>query len=208
MLGLDYSNARMRDPVTSMFLNEDPMSFAAGDPNLRRYVRNSATNATDPSGLVDPYMYTKTLNQQEFDPRLRQSKTKFTFIKTPDNSNDIMIGFHKETSYGNKYIVRISGGGLTWLPAKLAADNMDKFTSHESTLKFFNDNGRRTSFIPPSLRYLIDPWENDYGKPVSTGQEQTVIVSVGSLPTSSDPTKTSAQAMPAAKQMIYDLCEM
>ena len=51
LLKLDYSNARMRDPVTSMFLNEDPMSFAAGDPNLRRYVRNGATNATDPSGL-------------------------------------------------------------------------------------------------------------------------------------------------------------
>ena len=72
LLSLDYSNARMRDPATSMFLNEDPMSFAAGDPNLRRYVRNGATNANDPSGL-DEYdadqhyldLYNKALTKKE-----------------------------------------------------------------------------------------------------------------------------------------------
>ncbi len=41
----------MFDPTIGQFLSEDPLSFDAGDPNLRRYVSNNATNATDPSGL-------------------------------------------------------------------------------------------------------------------------------------------------------------
>ncbi len=34
-----------------MWLSQDPAGFAAGDSNLYRYVGNSPTNATDPSGL-------------------------------------------------------------------------------------------------------------------------------------------------------------
>jgi len=36
--------------------SEDPISFTAGDPNLRRYVGNGPTNATDPSGEVWPIL--------------------------------------------------------------------------------------------------------------------------------------------------------
>ncbi len=35
------------------WISEDPIGFAAGDANLYRYVGNSPTNATDPSGLVE-----------------------------------------------------------------------------------------------------------------------------------------------------------
>ncbi len=41
---------REYDAATSRFLSEDPKGFAAGDANLYRYVGNSPTNATDPSG--------------------------------------------------------------------------------------------------------------------------------------------------------------
>ena len=41
----------MYDPTIGQFISEDPMDFNAGDPNLRRYVGNSPTNATDPDGL-------------------------------------------------------------------------------------------------------------------------------------------------------------
>jgi RHS repeat-associated protein len=51
-LGVQYSRARIYDPVTGRFLTADPMGFAAGDVNLYRYVRNRATNAMDPSGLA------------------------------------------------------------------------------------------------------------------------------------------------------------
>jgi uncharacterized protein RhaS with RHS repeats len=36
---------------TGQWMQEDPIGFDAGDPNLRRYVGNDPTNATDPTGL-------------------------------------------------------------------------------------------------------------------------------------------------------------
>jgi RHS repeat-associated protein len=50
--GLYYYNARWYDPHTGQFLSQDPLAFAAGDPNLYRYVGNNVTNLTDPSGLA------------------------------------------------------------------------------------------------------------------------------------------------------------
>ncbi|MFV0446150.1 MAG: RHS repeat-associated core domain-containing protein, partial [Planctomycetaceae bacterium] len=44
--------ARFYDPSTGRFLSQDPLSFAAGDTNLYRYVGNSPTNATDPTGHI------------------------------------------------------------------------------------------------------------------------------------------------------------
>jgi RHS repeat-associated protein len=49
--GLLYYDARWFDPFTNQFVSEDPLSFSAGDTNLRRYVGNSNPNAVDPSGM-------------------------------------------------------------------------------------------------------------------------------------------------------------
>jgi RHS repeat-associated protein len=49
--GLQYNRARWYDPATGRWVSEDPIGFAGGDANLSRYVGNSATVATDPSGL-------------------------------------------------------------------------------------------------------------------------------------------------------------
>ncbi len=53
-LGLYYYRARYYDPSTGRFLSEDPLSFAAGDSNLYRYVGNNPVNRIDPSGLLPP----------------------------------------------------------------------------------------------------------------------------------------------------------
>jgi RHS repeat-associated protein len=37
--------------TTGQWMQEDPIQFSAGDPNVRRYVGNSPTNSVDPSGL-------------------------------------------------------------------------------------------------------------------------------------------------------------
>jgi RHS repeat-associated protein len=50
--GLQQHGARWYNPSTGRFLNEDPIGFDAGDPNLYRYVGNSPLNAVDPTGLV------------------------------------------------------------------------------------------------------------------------------------------------------------
>jgi RHS repeat-associated protein len=48
--GLYYYCARYYDAAIGRFISEDPMGFGAGDSNLYRYVGNSATNYTDPTG--------------------------------------------------------------------------------------------------------------------------------------------------------------
>jgi RHS repeat-associated protein len=49
-IGLYYYRSRYYDASTGRFISEDPMGFGAGDSNLYRYVGNSPTNFTDPSG--------------------------------------------------------------------------------------------------------------------------------------------------------------
>ena len=50
--GLMYYRARYFDPVVGSFVGEDPLGFDAGDANIYRYVFNSPTNSTDPSGNI------------------------------------------------------------------------------------------------------------------------------------------------------------
>ena len=50
--GLDYNRNRWYDPHDGRFVSQDPISFAGGDANLYRYVDNSPTNGTDPSGFI------------------------------------------------------------------------------------------------------------------------------------------------------------
>ncbi|MFM8218656.1 MAG: RHS repeat-associated core domain-containing protein, partial [Planctomycetaceae bacterium] len=50
--GLSYYRARWYDPRAGRFISEDPLSFAAGDVNLNRYVGNGATLWVDPSGVA------------------------------------------------------------------------------------------------------------------------------------------------------------
>ena len=49
--GLYYDNARWYDPANGVFISQDPLGFAAGDPNTGRYCFNSPTNLIDPTGL-------------------------------------------------------------------------------------------------------------------------------------------------------------
>jgi RHS repeat-associated protein len=48
---LDLVHARVYDPVSQGWIEQDPMGFAAGDSNLYRYVNNAPKDATDPSGF-------------------------------------------------------------------------------------------------------------------------------------------------------------
>lgn len=47
-----YYNSRYYDPQVGRFISEDTIGFVGGDANLYRYVGNSATNYTDPSGEI------------------------------------------------------------------------------------------------------------------------------------------------------------
>jgi len=56
---------RWYDSAIGQWLNEDPIGFAAGDENIRRYVRNRATESTDPTGLEESFW---TAFRQSYDP--------------------------------------------------------------------------------------------------------------------------------------------
>ncbi|MEG4465002.1 FG-GAP-like repeat-containing protein [Microcoleus sp. D3_18cC1] len=49
-----YYNSRYYDPQVGRFISEDTIGFAGGDANLYRYVGNSSTNYTDPTGELIP----------------------------------------------------------------------------------------------------------------------------------------------------------
>lgn len=49
-----YCRARYYHPGFQRFISEDPIEFAAGDPNLYSYVFNSPVSFTDPSGEIAP----------------------------------------------------------------------------------------------------------------------------------------------------------
>jgi RHS repeat-associated protein len=50
--GQRYHRGRYFDEALDRWTQEDPIGFAAGDPNLYRYVGNGPTNSVDPSGLA------------------------------------------------------------------------------------------------------------------------------------------------------------
>ena len=50
--GLTYNRNRYYNTSSGRFVSQDPIGFGGGDANLYRYVGNSPTMATDPSGLV------------------------------------------------------------------------------------------------------------------------------------------------------------
>ena len=49
--GLNLAIRRVQDPATGKWLSEDPIRFAAGDPNLDRYVGNVPNSLLDDLGL-------------------------------------------------------------------------------------------------------------------------------------------------------------
>jgi RHS repeat-associated protein len=49
--GTTQAHYRSYDSTSGQWMQEDPISFAAGDANVRRYVGNGPTNGVDPSGL-------------------------------------------------------------------------------------------------------------------------------------------------------------
>src|SRR5262249_34813343 len=54
---LGYYRARYYQVDVGRWMSEDPIGWKAGDANLYRYVRNNATNVTDPSGLDSVFAY-------------------------------------------------------------------------------------------------------------------------------------------------------
>ncbi len=53
--GQYYDRARYYDVAIGRFMSQDPMGFAGGDIDVYRYIGNSPTNCTDPTGRCTLY---------------------------------------------------------------------------------------------------------------------------------------------------------
>jgi RHS repeat-associated protein len=73
--GLQNNGERWYDSSTGGWISKDPIGFDAGDTNLYRYVGNSPTNATDPTGLNRCVVWQgphKCIAVDTWDPKTRQ----------------------------------------------------------------------------------------------------------------------------------------
>jgi RHS repeat-associated protein len=91
--GQYYYRARYYDPKVGRFTSEDPIGFSAGDTNLSRYVFNSPTNFTDPSGelvwwVAVPLLTVALLSAEQ----LRWPRPAQTPTSRCDNQPDMFAG--------------------------------------------------------------------------------------------------------------------
>jgi len=80
--GLQHNWFRWYDAALGQWLSEDPLGFAAGDENLRRYVGNGVVDSIDPTGLEEP---SGVLTEEQI--RLIQEWIKNNTNSSPPNSN-------------------------------------------------------------------------------------------------------------------------
>jgi len=87
-IGQYYDRARFYDAATGRFMGQDPMGFAAQDPNPDRYVGNEPTNQVDPEGLAgEPATGMKRSNDQQ--PQL--PRTSQPLRRAPDPTEQQFI---------------------------------------------------------------------------------------------------------------------
>jgi RHS repeat-associated protein len=98
---LSYLRARYYDAAISELVNEDPKGFEARDPNLRRYVRNSATNATDPSGLEGWWQYLPAEIAKRQEQLNKEYERSSATGEIPDEFS-VNMGFWKSVYFGSR----------------------------------------------------------------------------------------------------------
>jgi RHS repeat-associated protein len=84
--GLDLAVFRAENPGTGRWDSQDPIGFSAGDMNLYRYVSNSPTSASDPTGLHRRHGMRPPSSTH---PRRKPPKRQVPFIPTREWLIDI-----------------------------------------------------------------------------------------------------------------------
>lgn len=177
--GLYYYRARYYDPATGRFLSQDPLGFRAGDTNLQRYVGNSPTNFTDPSGLQAGSEWVSILALQKtiLDTALNYGGDEpFTFA-VRGSARGISGGFDANPSFSGNVPIggsdigatwNMQGGGSVTIPIPEGGGSV-KFT-HYAT------GGNNVTFTPPKKLPDLPPPFNYAGyaaKPISFGKPNT-----------------------------------
>ncbi len=75
--GLNLAIERAENPTIGRWTQQDPLSFAAGDADLYRYVGNGVTSGTDSTGTTD---HGEKGGKLTIDPKFDPGKLKITII--------------------------------------------------------------------------------------------------------------------------------
>jgi RHS repeat-associated protein len=178
-LGIYYYRARYYDPATGRFLGEDPKGFAAGDSNLYRYVGNTPTTLTDPSGMVwypGKYLYQyyrEWRRGRELDARLDEVQrrrhdpvaavmqsgggtwsVRNTYgVADPSFDRNWRQGMGDAAVLANVGVAWAAGGGSFATPGGIVAQNGTRitgFTSHGID-RVIGDTAKRAGTKPQAI---------------------------------------------------------
>ena len=106
--GLYYLNARMYDPVTARFLQEDSYTGDPNDPlslNLYTYCHNEPIMYTDPTGHIEIYVNGMAVN---FNPAKQEDQEYAAYViresnKTPNIKN---VSYYTDRFYTEKAVIQ------------------------------------------------------------------------------------------------------
>jgi len=163
---LYYNRMRYYDAATGRFLSEDPSGFGGGDGNLYRYVSNSPTDATDPSGISEhPPIYVlvpdgggecgpadyaeNSRSRHEWDGRNPDYISLNVSVAVPTPWTGTALGWNGTLSidcYGQLYAspLGVTGGkSLTFLSASLTVNWLEQLEkpSSEQLCSFLTEHG-------------------------------------------------------------------
>jgi RHS repeat-associated protein len=172
--GLQYNNARWYDPAVGRWLSEDPIGFAAQDPNLSRYVANAPTTYVDPTGLdAEHHIVPKALwDKFGFGPEAKKAFGRAVIKVTGDHDyskHGAKTGYtaHVTKELNDQLCEFMSRHGITdgVLSPELQEQFAKDFVKHIRTTKNPYIRGFNNA-VRLGREGIIDWWENRGGKDI------------------------------------------
>jgi len=169
---LQHNLFRWYDPVMGQWLSEDPLSFAAGDENVRRYVGNRVVDLMDPTGLEERALTAKQakliyewLHEDESNP-LPENPSTFRDPVLP------RAPVQGESIPDRNGAVPCTGG---WLPRTPPNTQLPRIPEPSGDLYFFLElDLTGVTGVEPQIGYVID-----LDNILESGLFTTVSVSAG-----------------------------
>jgi RHS repeat-associated protein len=114
--GLYKDGQRFYNFAIGRFVSQDPLGFGAKDPNLYRYVGNSPTNATDPSGLEEHHIIFRALYEATAAHPLPFSQEAIAVFRALGGPNIINAPGHHGASGGHfAYNAAVREETIRWM---------------------------------------------------------------------------------------------
>jgi RHS repeat-associated protein len=171
--GLQYNRARSYNPATGSWMSQDPKGFSAGDSNFYRYVTNSPTAHTDPSGEFPPGVQLPPGIQGDADGGLQGAPSVFQRLSPSQ----------RRALAGAPYLtwVGTTPSSPAWLEGVTGTVSVPQFLHVD-----FPGTPGQVSFAPPRRRIAVAPlpltpgsigtaWDPDNSQNQAIGQTADLV---------------------------------